>query len=493
MTPSQVETLRSPVHAVPGVIAAEQKQLRRRLGVLPGDIVSLTDVWVLLAVLWGSRLATANLDPAVALFGLITFALVLSPARRERGRLSVGALNDAGPLLRRVGLAYAAATAISVAVGIGDLRVLLFVSAVTAPLLLAGRGVSYGVAHSLRKAAKSRTLIVGGGIVARRIIQTLSAHEEYGLEVVGAVDDDPKFGTDELGAPTIGRMADVPDLVRSQGIEVVLVAFSASDHGAMVELIRATMSAGATVWVVPRFFELGAADSNGDHVWGLPVMRLQAPARSRPEWVMKRALDFLLAGIGVLVLAPILMLVATLVYLEAGRPILLKQTRVGLDGKPFGILKFRTMRAAPEPVEETEWSANAQRMTRIGRLLRKSSIDELPQLLNVLKGEMSLVGPRPERPYFVHLFSDLYPSYNSRHRLPAGITGWAQVHGLRGDTSIEERAAFDNYYIENWSLSSDLKILFKTAFAMFSREEEKKIQESKNAVEDDMEGSWERG
>jgi exopolysaccharide biosynthesis polyprenyl glycosylphosphotransferase len=491
MTPSQLEALQS--HAVPGVVAAEQKQLRRRLGVLPGDIISLTDVWVLLAVLWGSRIATSNLDPAVALFGLITFALVLSPARRERGRLSVGALHDAGPLLRRVGLAYAAATAVSVAVGIGDLRVLLFVAVVAGPLLVAGRGASYGIAHSLRKAAKSRTLIVGGGVVAKRIIETLSTHDEYGLEVVGAVDDDPKYGNDELGAPTIGRLADVPNLVRERSIEVVLVAFSATDHGSMVDLIRSTMSAGATVWVVPRFFELGAADSNGDHVWGLPVMRLQAPARSRPEWVMKRALDFIMAGIGVLLLSPILAVIAALVYLEAGRPILLKQTRVGLDGKPFGILKFRTMRSAPEPVEETEWSADGQRMTRIGRLLRKTSVDELPQLFNVLKGEMSLVGPRPERPYFVHLFSDLYPSYNSRHRLPAGITGWAQVHGLRGDTSIEERAAFDNYYIENWSLSSDLKILFKTAFAMFTREEEKKVQQSKGITEDDMEGSWSRG
>ncbi len=473
MTPSQIEALRAPKTGS-GVIAAEQGRLRRRFGVLPGDIVALTDAWVLLAVLWASRMATAHLDPAVALFGLMTFALVLSPTRRDRGRLSVSALHDAGPLLRRVWLAYAVASAVSVAVGIGDLKALLFVAGVSGPLLLAGRGTSYGVAHTLRKAAQSRTLVVGGGVIARRVIQTLATHGEYGLEVVGAVDDDPKFDSDELGAPTIGRMADVPELVRSRDIEVVVVAFSASDHAGMIDLIRAAMSAGATVWVVPRFFELGAADSNGDHLWGLPVMRLQAPARSRPEWYLKRSLDFVLAAIGVLILSPVLAVLATLVYLESGRPILLKQTRVGLDGKAFGILKFRTMHNAPEPVEETEWSADGDRMTRIGRVMRKTSLDELPQLFNVLKGEMSLVGPRPERPYFVHLFSDLYPSYNSRHRLPAGITGWAQVHGLRGDTSIEERAAFDNYYIENWSLSSDLKILLKTVLAMFSREEEKK-------------------
>jgi lipopolysaccharide/colanic/teichoic acid biosynthesis glycosyltransferase len=142
---------------------------------------------------------------------------------------------------------------------------------------------------------------------------------------------------------------------------------------------------------------------------------------------------------------------------------------VGLDGKPFGILKFRTMRNGGPKVERTEWAADEARMTRVGRILRKTSLDELPQLFNVLKGEMSLVGPRPERPYFVDLFSDLYPSYNARHRLPAGITGWAQVHGLRGDTSIEDRAAFDNYYIENWSLAQDIKILMRTALAMVSK------------------------
>jgi lipopolysaccharide/colanic/teichoic acid biosynthesis glycosyltransferase len=162
------------------------------------------------------------------------------------------------------------------------------------------------------------------------------------------------------------------------------------------------------------------------------------------------------------VLAPVLGVIALAVLLESGRPILLKQRRVGIDGRPFDIYKFRSLQVADESVESTEWAAAEARITRAGHFLRKTSLDELPQLFNILKGEMSLVGPRPERPYFVDLFSDLYPQYGSRHRLPAGLTGWAQIHGLRGDTSIEERAVFDNYYIENWSLAEDMKILLRT-------------------------------
>ena len=438
--------------------------------VVPGDIVALTDVWILLAVLWASRFFTGNLDPSVALFGLLSFVFVLAPNRDRGGKLTAGALTDAGHIFRRVWIAYAVASGVSVAVGVGNLQTLLAVAVGAAPLLLAGRGASHAVERAQRaKTARARTLVVGGGDIARRVVNTLDAHREYGLEVIGAVDDDPKFKADELGTRTIGGLEEIPKIVESHKIQVVLVAFSAASQHSMVDVIRGAMAAGATVWVVPRFFELGAADTGGDHLWGLPVMRLQAPARSRPEWIMKRTIDFAVAAVGTVLISPLLALLALLTLIEAGRPILLKQTRVGLDGRPFEILKFRTMKVGGQQVEGTEWAADEARMTKVGRILRKTSLDELPQLFNVLKGDMSLVGPRPERPYFVDLFSDLYPSYNARHRLPAGITGWAQVHGLRGDTSIEERAAFDNYYIENWSLAQDLKILMRTALAMVSR------------------------
>jgi exopolysaccharide biosynthesis polyprenyl glycosylphosphotransferase len=449
--------------------AAEREQTRRvHAHLSPRDVVFLTDVWILLSVLWASRLFTGNLDPAIALFGLAAFVLVVSP-KQHRERLSVGSLDDSGHVFARVWVAYGVSSAVAIVTGVGELQTLLAVSIAMAPALVAGRAISHTVGRKMKTGeAKTRTLIVGAGDVARRAVATIDQHQEYGLHVVGAADDDPMFERTDLGTPTIGRLDEIPELVRTHEVDVVLVAFSAASQQSMISVIRDAMSAGATVWVVPRFFELGAAGDSGDHLWGLPVMRLQAPARSRREWVLKRALDFSLSAIGIALLSPVLGFIALLVAIESGRPILHRQTRVGIDGRPFEILKFRSMRPAGA-VEKTEWSADEQRMTRIGRFLRDTSLDELPQLFNVIKGEMSLVGPRPERPYFVHLFSELYPSYGTRHRLPAGVTGWAQVHGLRGDTSIEERAAFDNYYIENWSVAQDMKILLRTIGAVLTR------------------------
>lgn len=443
-----------------------------RRGSFAGDLVALTDVWVLLAVLWAARLGSSYgaLDPGVALFGLVAFGLLLSPkaTRTRRDQLTPSAIDDSGDVFRRTWLAYGVATAVAVATGIGDLRLLLAVGVFTAPALLIGRAASYATERSLRqRSAPARTLVVGAGEIARRVITTTKEHSEFGLEVLGVVDDDPRFDASELGARFLGRLEDVPALVRSHHIDTVIVAFSSGDQGRMVDVIRAAMASGASVWVVPRFFELSAPATGADHLWGLPLVKLEPPARSRPEWFLKRALDVAVSGIGIILTAPVMGLIALATWIDSGRPILLRQSRVSLDGRPFTILKFRTMAQAPSDVESTEWAADEDRMTRLGAILRRCSLDELPQLFNVLRGDMSLVGPRPERPYFVGLFSDLYPQYGSRHRVPAGITGWAQIHGLKGDTSIEERAMFDNYYIENWSLADDMKIIAKTAITFF--------------------------
>lgn len=446
----------SQVRIVPGALA-----LRPRF--VAGDVALLVDVWVVLALMWTSRLVGDHVDPSVAVFGVSALTFLVF-RRSQSASLSPSALDDAGTIARKVCIAYAIAAAITTITGAGDGGLLLAVAAVTAPLLVGGRGVSYSLERSLRRGERSsRTLVVGGGEIARRVVNTLAEHDEYGLSVVGAADDDPKFTSSELGTRVLGGITDIPDLVRSHGVDVVIVAFSGGDQTSVMEVIRSAMVAGARVWIVPRFFELGSTQTGGDHLWGLPVVRLQAPARSRPEWLLKRALDVVVSALALLVLSPVLGAIAALVYFESGRPILLKQVRVGLDGRPFKMLKFRTMQVVDAETESTEWSPSEDRVTRIGKILRDTSLDELPQLVNVLRGDMSLVGPRPERPYFVDLFSQLYPRYGSRHRLPAGLTGWAQIHGLRGDTSIEERAAFDNYYVDNWSLSKDLKILLKTA------------------------------
>jgi exopolysaccharide biosynthesis polyprenyl glycosylphosphotransferase len=198
-------------------------------------------------------------------------------------------------------------------------------------------------------------------------------------------------------------------------------------------------------------------------VWGIPLIRVRrAPFRTQ-GWKLKRALDVLTSGVALLLLAPVLSACALGVRLEGGPGVIFRQSRVGLDGRPFQVLKFRSLKPLDEGESQTQWNiAQDHRLGPFGRFLRRTSLDELPQLWNILRGDMSLVGPRPERPHFVNQFSTHVPRYMARHRVPSGLTGWAQVHGLRGDTSIEDRARFDNYYIENWSPWLDVKILLRT-------------------------------
>ncbi|MGH2787641.1 MAG: exopolysaccharide biosynthesis polyprenyl glycosylphosphotransferase [Actinomycetota bacterium] len=442
-----------------------------RIRPLRDIVVPLTDSWLLLVLLWATRFYTGSLRPSIALFGVAAFTFVVAPHFGPR-RLSASALDDGGPLARRVCFAYAIASAGALVWSPGDSRLVLAVAAMSVPMLFAGRIASRYLERSLSSIDhKTRTLVVGAGEIGRRLISTLATHEEYGLEVVGAVDDNPKFDGADLGTGLLGELTDIPAIVRARRIEVVIVAFSTGDQSNMIDVIRDTMTSGADVWVVPRFFELGFAGGASDHVWGLPMVRLQTPARNRPMWLLKRALDLVLAAVALIVSAPVMGAVAVVTLIDSGLPILHRQRRVSLDGRAFDILKFRTMHVADEAIQDVEWCASESRVTRVGRFFRDTGLDELPQLFNVLKGEMSLVGPRPERPHFVELFQDMYPRYASRHRLPAGVTGWAQIHGLRGNTSIEERAAFDNYYIENWSLGSDLKILLRTAPTLLRKEE----------------------
>jgi exopolysaccharide biosynthesis polyprenyl glycosylphosphotransferase len=222
------------------------------------------------------------------------------------------------------------------------------------------------------------------------------------------------------------------------------------------------------LFVVPRLFELHQVDGGMDTAWGLPLVRLRRATYRSGTWRVKRMIDVLFSGGAVLVLLPVLLMIAVAVRMDGGPGILFKQERVGVDGRHFALLKFRSLRPADDTEAATTWNvAHDARLGRIGRFLRKTSLDELPQLFNILRGDMSLVGPRPERPYFVDQFRNSYPSYEARHRVPSGLTGWSQVHGLRGDTSIAERARFDNYYIENWSLWLDLKIILRTVSAVF--------------------------
>jgi exopolysaccharide biosynthesis polyprenyl glycosylphosphotransferase len=255
-------------------------------------------------------------------------------------------------------------------------------------------------------------------------------------------------------------------VLSEEQIDRVIVAFGVTRESDMVDVFRACEDASVEIHVLPRFFELATAmnSRNVDDVWGYPLLRLRRSLLRRNARIVKRVFDAAVAAFALLVVSPLYAVIAAVVKLTSPGPVHFRQQRVGERGVIVDVLKFRSMRVNSR--SDVEWNPTNDSVTKIGRILRLTGLDELPQLWNILKGDMSLVGPRPERPFFVEQFKVDVPRYDDRHRVPVGLTGLAQVHGLRGDTSIDERARLDNQYIENWSLWRDVVILFQTFTAV---------------------------
>jgi exopolysaccharide biosynthesis polyprenyl glycosylphosphotransferase len=317
------------------------------------------------------------------------------------------------------------------------------------------------------------TLIVGAGRVGCLTAHRLLERPELGLKPVAFLDKDPLVDPREaLGLPVAGASWDLDGVVSQYGIEQVIVTFSTAPDEVLLRLVRRCEELGIAVSVVPRLFERVPERHSVEHLGGIPLLTAHPANPKSIQFAIKYGLDRLLAATALVLLSPILIAAALAVRISLGRPIFFRQVRVGRDGRTFDILKFRTMRLPYGPPEPTEFELpddvgpggveGADRRTRLGAFLRASSIDELPQFLNVLLGEMSMVGPRPERPEFVSHFERNVYRYADRHRVKSGITGWSQVHGLRGKTSISDRAEWDNFYIENFSLWLDLKIMLLT-------------------------------
>jgi exopolysaccharide biosynthesis polyprenyl glycosylphosphotransferase len=354
--------------------------------------------------------------------------------------------------------------------------------------LLAGRiALHWSEARARRRGEALRpTLVVGAGRVGRLVAGRLLAHPELGLKPVGFLDKEPLDAPrGAVTLPVLGASWDLEEVVAEHGVEQVIVTFSTAPEEVFVGLVRRCEELGVAVSFVPRMFEMVNGRVSVEHIGGLPIVSAHAANPRGRQFAVKYGVDRLLAGLAVLLLSPVLLVLAAAVWLSMGRPILFRQQRVGRDGRPFEMLKFRTMRGAPaasgeadaswaleqtggEPSSTAEIAQSDERRTRLGRFLRACSLDELPQLLNVLRGQMSIVGPRPERVSYVDLFEESIYRYGDRHRVKPGITGWAQVHGLRGKTSLADRVEWDNYYIENWSLWLDLKIALLTARAVVS-------------------------
>ncbi|MFC0028574.1 sugar transferase [Micromonospora chaiyaphumensis] len=337
---------------------------------------------------------------------------------------------------------------------------------VAAGLVIVGRVVTREFATIARKRrwVEHNTIIIGGGPTAVELARLLRRYPQYGLRFVGCVDASSRTGP--AAHPLIGRLDELEQLVRIVECDVLIIADPDCEESVLMEVLRRPVNAACDLWAVPRLW--GSRSHGGDHIGAIPIVKVGDTTLSGPRWALKRASDVVFALVALLLLSPVLLLCAIAVLIDGGPGIFFRQERIGRHGVPFDIIKFRSMRPVDEHESQTNWSiAHDRRVGPIGRFLRRTSLDELPQLWNILRGDMSVVGPRPERPYFVEKFSAEYPTYAMRHRVPVGLTGLAQVSGLRGDTPISDRARFDNYYIENWSLWLDAKVLLRTVAEVF--------------------------
>lgn len=310
-------------------------------------------------------------------------------------------------------------------------------------------------------------LVVGAGKVAGDVVSRVRLHQEIGIQLLGCLSKDGEQRRGPGGVPIVGSYADIGSFLGRTDIDQIVVALPLEDQQTLPEIMNQLQDSLVDIKIIPDLYQFASIGGAIEEFEGLPVISLQECPLDGINLFTKRTVDLVVASLLLLVLSPLMSIIALLVKLTSRGPVLFKQERVSFDGTPFRIIKFRTMYLDAESGGPGWTKPGDDRVTPLGRFLRSTSLDELPQLLNVLKGDMSIVGPRPERPVFIREFRQHIPRYMLRHKVPAGMTGWAQVHGWRGDTSIDKRIEYDLYYIENWSIFLDLKILFLTVFRGF--------------------------
>jgi exopolysaccharide biosynthesis polyprenyl glycosylphosphotransferase len=435
----------------------------------------------LAAIIAAADVASALVASAVvACFGwagpwtLLVGAVALGALRQaglQRQRLAPLLLDDLPVLLACVLFALGVVCLVRVAAGQSGVEGSAVFSGFLVFFLVLGRLCLYGILRYGRGRGHylHPTIIVGGGALTDALASALLADPHYGLLPIGVIQPSDRPLTAQA-LPRLGSLNSLRDIVRVNRAHVVLLTDVAYSSDELTSAVRACDGMHITLFFVPRLWEMSGVVHGAEMVRGIPVTRLRRPVRTSPAWRFKRYFDVIASGLSLILISPLLAVCALLIRREGGPGIIFRQERVGEDGRLFSLLKFRSIRPVDETESATLWSVAADaRMGPIGRAMRRWSIDELPQLWNVLRGDMSLIGPRPERPYFVSLFSGQYREYADRQRVPCGLTGWAQIHGLRGDTSIAGRARYDNYYIENWSFWLDMKILLRTVKHVLSR------------------------
>jgi exopolysaccharide biosynthesis polyprenyl glycosylphosphotransferase len=324
----------------------------------------------------------------------------------------------------------------------------------------------------LRGSDLKRVIIVGTNSLAQRMYQSLRIHPKLGYDARGYFSLDGAASSEMHNIPLLGGLRQTSDFIKEHHVDVVLITLTETEHPMLPEFIRDCQGLNVEIMMVPDVLELMTSQVQIKHLNGIPFLAIKTPALTTWNAIVKRTFDVVTASFILLLISPIFLFVMILIKLDSRGPIFYLQERVGLDGVLFKVMKFRSMRVNAEQQTGPVWATKDDpRTTRIGKFLRRFSIDELPQLLNVINGDMSLVGPRPERPHFVEQFKDEIPKYLERHRVKTGMTGWAQVNGMRGNAPITERTKYDVYYVENWSLVFDLKIILKTIRAVLFGED----------------------
>ena len=322
----------------------------------------------------------------------------------------------------------------------------------------------YYITLQKKHLSSERVLIVGVRELAQSVAETIRKHPELGLKISGFLSRVPqKVGTEIQGIEVLGLYEEIDQVIQNRGINLVIFALPLTAHQKLEELLNRIRDEMVDIKIVPDLYRFISLRGGVEEFEGLPFINLRESPMVGWNRILKRSFDIILACLVLILFSPILLLIALAVKVTSKGPVLYRQVRMGLDGRDFEMLKFRSMVVGAEKETGPVWAQKEDpRRTLLGRIIRKVSFDELPQLLNVIKGEMSLVGPRPERPELIQSFKDKIPKYMLRHKMKAGMTGWAQIHGWRGNTSLEKRIEFDLYYIENWSLYLDTKILIKT-------------------------------
>lgn len=454
---------------------------KRRASVAGFDVLGAIFCGVGAWSVWIGILGREFLPWHVALLGVLGAAWVvgLAGSRAINSRIHRSLLGDLPLILNRVLLiSIVVALAISLAALNPDRAGLVLVATalgmVVVPLM---RGLAYAILAYRTEGVKQRVIIIGAGRIGTQVAHLLSQSHEREVEVVGFLDKTPLAGPqheEEAGLPVLGSSYDLPRVLQEYGVDKAVIAFSTAPHQRVLEIIWECDRQGVDVSIVPRFFEATTIQSSIENISGVPLMHLNSVRLMGFNGLLKRAFDLLATVSGLLVIWPVLLVLALAIKLDSPGPVIFSQKRAGYDGKVFTMYKFRSMKVGAQKMSSYTVFGDPRR-TRVGKYLRAFSLDELPQLINVLKGDMSLVGPRPEVWDRSQELAETVYRYHHRYRVKSGITGWAQVNGLRGDTSIEERVLYDNYYIENWSLWLDIKTVLLTLFKALISEPERNI------------------